>query len=181
MTDIELAAYLDRGLSAVDRERAEGHLAVCAECREQVLKSQEILEEVRRPRRLFIVSGLVAAAVAFFLIARPHAHPSLIGERALERGSISSQSLFSYGPTGEVRRASLRFVWGSAPAAASYRLTVTRTNGVGVWSLSSADTVASPPDSVSFAKGERYFWVADALLRDGSSRSTGLKEFSLVP
>jgi hypothetical protein len=33
------------------------------------------------------------------------------------------------------------------------------------------------PASVTLRAGDRYFWVADAILEDGSSRSTGLREF----
>jgi hypothetical protein len=58
-------------------------------------------------------------------------------------------------------------------------LTISRADAHPVWSLSSTDTVATLPDSVGLRPSERYFWVADALLSDGTTRSTGLREFGV--
>jgi hypothetical protein len=71
----------------------------------------------------------------------------------------------------------LRFVWASAPNAISYRLTLTDANGSTIWTNSGLDTVVALPDSVLLTVGARYFWVADALVSDGQSRSTELREF----
>ena len=65
--------------------------------------------------------------------------------------------------------------------AVTYRLTVTRGDGAAVWSYSGVDTVAALPDSIVLRPGQRYLWVADALLSDGTTRSTGLREFGRAP
>jgi hypothetical protein len=181
VTDLEMAAYLDRRLSTADRSRIEDHLARCAECRQHILGSQQVIERTRRPRRLVVGGTLAAAALAVFLIVRPKS------ERADEqspsgllRGTSDATTLVAYGPTGSVPLAGLRFVWGATPNVASYRLTVSRTDAAPVWSGSATDTTAILPRSVVLREGDRYYWIADALLTDGTTRSTGLREFSPV-
>jgi hypothetical protein len=75
---------------------------------------------------------------------------------------------------------SLRFVWGAVPGVATYRLTVSGADGAPVWSGSLPDTALALPDSVTLLVDQRYFWVVDALLDDGATRSTGLHEFRPV-
>jgi putative zinc finger protein len=180
MTDLDIAAYLDRGLSVAERTRVEDHLAQCPECRQQLAETHQILKRAARPRRLFAAAAILAAGVAFVLVVKPG---QLQQYRAttLERGGTSEPTLIAYGPTGEVNRAQLRFVWGAAPNAASYRLTVSGADGTPVWSTSTGDTVATAPGTVLFAAGNKYFWVADAIATDGTTRSTGLREFKPVP
>jgi hypothetical protein len=126
--------------------------------------------------------GVLAAAAAVVLIWIARVEPGKEQSARLLRGVVSDNiGLVAYGPTGDAKRESLRFVWGSAAGAASYRVSVTAANGAQVWSQSGVDTVASLPRSVTLLIGERYLWVADALMRDGSNRSTGLREFSLIP
>jgi hypothetical protein len=117
----------------------------------------------------------VAAIV--FLIARPD--PASIDQRSLMRNDGAAPSLVAHGPIGAAHRVGLRFVWSAAPGAESYRLTVGRSDAQTVWSESGTDTVATLPDSVVLRPSERYYWVADALLSDGTTRSTGLREFGV--
>jgi Putative zinc-finger len=180
LTDSEMARYLDRRLSLEERDRIEDHLASCAECREQTLGAQQLLGPARRPR--FIVAGgaLAAAAVVLILIAR--VEPAREQNAPQLRGvAIDNTVLTAYGPMGDAKRDNLRFVWGSAAGAVSYHLSVTGADGAQVWSHSGVDTVSSLPRSVGLRAGVQYLWVADAVLRDGSTRSTGLREFSPVP
>jgi len=170
MRDVEMAAYIDRRLSAADRERAEAHLAGCAECRQELRDVRSILRHAARPRRLLVGASLLAAAASLLLLVRPAVVDPL-------RGGGTPSALTAYGPTGDAALASLRFVWGAAPGAAAYRLTVSGADGVPVWSGSVPDTVMALPDSVSLRMDQPYFWIADALLGDGSTRSTGLHEF----
>jgi anti-sigma factor RsiW len=179
VTDGEIAGYLDRSLSGPQRERVEDHMAVCPDCRQHLVETKELLEQVRRPRKLLIGGALAAAAAVVFVIARPD--PAAIHQRDLTRGDGATVPLLAYGPMGPVNRNGLHFVWSTAPGAESYRLSVTRANGAAVWSSSGTDTVATLPDSVTLRSSERYFWVADALLGDGTTRSTKLREFGVVP
>jgi hypothetical protein len=177
MTETEIAAYLDRTLTGASRDRVEAHLASCPECRQDVVESQSVLRGMRRPRKFVIAATLAAAAVTAFLIARPSVAP--IDQGPLARSNDTAVPLPAYGPIGATARAGLRFVWGGARGVQSYRLTVSRGNGEAVWSSSGTDTLATLPDSVVLRPSERYFWVSDALLNDGTTRSTGLREFGL--
>lgn len=173
MKDVEMAAYVDRRLYGADRERVEAHLAGCAECRKELLDVRSILRHAARPRRLLVGAGLLAAAASLLLILRPAVVDPV-------RGGGTPSALTAYGPTGDAAVASLRFVWGAAPGAAAYRLTVSGGDGVPVWSGSVADTVMALPDSVTLRVDQGYAWIVDALMNDGSTRSTGLHEFRPV-
>jgi hypothetical protein len=181
VTDLEIAAYLDRGLSIVERDRMEDHLGECPECRRHVLDADELVRRVRRPRRLIIGGAVVAAAAALILVAMPSLRRSDGAlENPLYRDAAASSTLIAYGPAGESRVGSLRFIWSPARGAMSYRLTVSRADGATVWTQSGRDTVATLPASITLRVGDRYFWVSDALLADGGSRSTGLREFTPI-
>lgn len=181
MNDLQIAAYLDRGLSGAERDQTESHLAECAECRRHVLDADELIRRVRRPKRLAIGSALVAAAAAVIIVAVPSLRRSDAAQgNPLYRDATASPSLIAYGPTGESRMGSLRFVWSPARGAMSYRLTVSGADGATLWTQSGRDTVAALPASVTLRVGDRYFWVSDALLADGGSRSTGLREFTPI-
>jgi hypothetical protein len=177
--DLEIAAYLDRGLAPAQVDRIEDHLSRCAECRENVVKTQELVARSHRPR--FIYGGLiVAAAAAVALVAVPSVRdvmrPDVVRSSDVGAGS---NTIVAYGPIGEVR-GPLHFVWGAAAGALSYRLTVSRVDGPEVWSASVSDTTATLPSESQLQSGASYVWVVDAILRDGGTRSTGLHEFGLT-
>lgn len=178
LTDADIAAYLDRTLTGTERDRVEDHLAACPECRQHLLETKELLERVRRPRKMLIGGAVAAAAAVVFLVIRPDAGTT--DQRALMRDEGTTAYLVAYGPIGAAARNGLRFVWSEAPAAQSYRLTVGRMDAGPIWSSSGTDTVDVLPDSVILRANERYYWVVDALLGDGSTRSTGLREFGVT-
>jgi anti-sigma factor RsiW len=178
LSDVEIAAYLDRTLSATDRDRVEDHLAECPDCRRQMLETKELLEKMRRPKKVFVGGAAAAAVVLIFLIARP----DVLSLRQPTRASGSeSEQLAVYGPLGAAPRAGLRFVWAASPKAESYRLSASGVDGELLWSWSGTDTIATLPDSVRLIAGKRYVWVVDALLADGTTRSTGLRQIDVVP
>jgi anti-sigma factor RsiW len=177
VTDTEIAAYLDHTLDADQRDRVEDHLASCQDCRQHLLETKELLDRVRRPRKLLVGGALAAVAALVFLIVRPN---SATMDRAVMRSDGAAVPVVAYGPIGTAARAGLRFVWSAVPGAESYRLTVSGEDARTVWSSSGTDTLSALPDSVTLRPNERYHWVADALLSDGSTRSTGLREFDLA-
>ena len=182
MNEFEMAAYLDRRLQPSDRDRIERHLASCEDCRLELTQTYHILAGMRRRKWGFAGGILLATAATLLFVVRPvmvqvpeeHAAPPL-------RETAGIASLIGYGPSGEVATRSLRFVWGAAPNVTTYRLTVSGADGLPLWSASTLDTSVTLPDSVGLQVGRRYFWVADALLDDGATRSTGLREFQPVP
>ena len=178
MNEFEVAAYLDRRLPASDRDRLERHLADCEDCRQEVSEIHRILVRGRRRRRILVGGVLLATAAALLLVVRPAVLASRGAIGTLQvRDAGSSPTLIAYGPSGEAALRSLRFVWGAAPGVTTYRLTVSGDDGVPVWTASVSDTVMILPDSVRLQAGRRYLWIADALLQDGATRSTGLREF----
>jgi anti-sigma factor RsiW len=183
LSEAEAAAYLDRGLPLAERDRLEDHLASCPDCRAQLIEARRILAHVRRPTRSVLIGSIAAAAAAVLIfLPRPAAHPAeKLAPATVMRGSVEATRLVAYGPTGETHARALRFVWSAAPGAATYRLSVTRGDGATVWSQGSTDTSVALPDSIVLRPHQRYFWVADALLGDGGTRSTGLREFDPVP
>ena len=183
LTDDESAAYLDRGLSPSERDRIESHLALCPECRAQLVGARRVLTRVRRPKRSMVIASAVAAlAATLIVLIRPAVNPAeQVAPARVVRGSVNGTELLAYGPTGETFRHPLRFVWSAAPGVATYRLSLSRGNGAPIWTQGSIDTAVALPDSVILQPGQRYFWVVDALLSDGGTRSTGLREFSTVP
>lgn len=175
---LQIAAFLDRGLSPAEYDRIETHLAECGECLRHVVETDELLKRVRRPKRLSIAGAVILAAASVALVAVASLRTGgSAGEAPAYRDSPQTSSLLAYGPMGESPLKSVRFVWGSVSGAMSYRLTVTNADGETVWTHSGSDTVVTLPGLVRLRAGNRYVWVADAILSGGGSRSTGLREF----
>jgi anti-sigma factor RsiW len=175
MDELEVAAYLDRRMPDEERRRMDAHLAACSDCRAEVVDVELFRRRFRRPRRLAMAATLALATAAGIVLM---VMPRLGSEgKATLRDSGTDNRLVVYGPLGEISSDSIRFVWGAIPHATTYRLTVSTGGGRVVWSASVADTVATLPDSVVLRRGDQYGWVVDALLGDGTTRSTGLREF----
>ena len=180
LTDADVAAYLDRGLTDTRRDRLEAHLAECAECRREILETQQLVKRVRPFWRAPVWGGsLVAAAAVVLLVAKLGSGPGRLPETTPPvRADGGTSQLVVYGPTGEgISTRGLQFVWGAAAGAVTYRLTITGRDGAAVWSRSGVDTTVTLPDSIVLRPGQRYFWAVDALLGDGVTRSTRLREF----
>lgn len=178
VTNLEIAAYLDRALAQSDLDRVEAHLAACADCRENLLGARGIVRRVRRPRQIAITTAVAVTLAAVLLVPTWRGRAPETGQEQL-RGAKLSAALIAYGPLGSTASASPVFVWGRAAGAATYRLTVSRDGGESVWSESGTDTARVLPDSVRLRRGTSYRWVVDALLDDGTARSTGLREFQI--
>jgi hypothetical protein len=183
MTDLELAAYLDGSLGKADQSRVEDHLASCAECRNHVVSAKALLGRTQpRSRPVFgVAAALAAAAVVAFLLANPRSLQRQRPDTSLIRAESSHSGLTAYTPSGQIPRSNLSFVWGAAPAATAYRLTVTDDGGATIWSVSAVDTTATMPDAIRVVPGKQYYWVVDALAADGSTVSTGLRNFDIRP
>ena len=177
MTDAMIASYLDRRLSASERERFESHLAECGECREAVVDSEKLLKRVR-PRRG--MKTLIALSVAAIVLVGVRLEVIPRNRRIVPETRATTPvtgALGVYGPIGEVSGRGLRFVWSPIVGAVSYRLVVTDASSRPVWSTTSPDTVVALPAKVGLRAGERYFWIVDALASNGITHSTGVREF----
>jgi hypothetical protein len=176
MNAMEIAAYLDHRADAATTQRFEAHLAECDFCRQDLLEAGRVLRRARRPGRVLVLAALAAAAVLVVV-----AIPAVGRNDRLWRdgGGDAEHRLVAYGPLGEVRTDSFRFVWGAAPSVMTYRLTVTGADGTLIWSTNTPDTSAILEPGHPLVTGTTYYWAADALLRDGSALTTGIRAFHL--
>ncbi len=175
MNDLEVASYIDRGLSDADRSRVEDHMVECPECRDNLAEAQHLVAKLRRPRRIAALAGVFAVAAAALFVITPALTRARQPLDLVTRDATASSALAAYAPEGDARNQPLRFVWGSAPDAVSYHFTLSSADGTTVWSFSGPDTSAVLPATVTLNRAVNYVWYADAILNDGSTRSTGLK------
>lgn len=180
ISDAELAAYMDRNVASADRERIESHLADCDECRRHLIEARTVLGGIGRTRTVRIATILAAAAVVLIFV-RFEMWPTRESAMApLARGRTSSAEITAHGPSGDVSGKGLKFVWSPVSGTVSYRITVSRSDGTPLWSQSTMDTAVTLPLSVVLRHGQTHLWVTDALLLDGTTRSTGLREFRVT-
>lgn len=180
ISDVELAAYMDRNVAAADRERIESHLADCDECRRHLIEARKVLGGIDRTRSLRLVATLAAAAAVLVFVRSEVWTTRQSTTASLARGGTSAAQITAHGPSGDVSRKGLAFVWSPVSGAASYRITVSRADATPLWSKTTTDTVAILPPSVVLQNGQKHLWVTDALLLDGTTRSTGLREFRVT-
>jgi putative zinc finger protein len=182
----DAAAYLDGRLDAADRARAEAHLVECIECRRELVELRAVLANAdtsgaaapvhRRRRGLSVRIGMAAAAVLLIAFAATLRRRAPIVERA--PSDAGAARLATHAPNDRVSADRLVFVWAPAEPGSSYRLTVTDSAGVPVWSTSTTDTVLALPPATRLAPGRRYHWYVDALVGDGHTITSGVRSFS---
>lgn len=179
----EVAAYLDHVLPPGERDRIEAHLADCAECRQEVIEVSRLRRtRARRSRWMIVGPAVAAAAVAVLVIARPADTPApgpVLRDGGERPGLMVA--LVTPAETAAVEGRSLTFTWRSAGAGVSYRLTLTDERGDVVWSVSLSDTIGRPPGHVRLRPGHRYSWYVDALLPDGRSVTSDVRQFTARP
>lgn len=183
-----LAAYLDKALPAAERRVAEGHLAECATCRDELVVMSKLVADrapVRRWPRLAASVGAIAAAVIAFAVIGPWRTTSGPGTAP---GGIMRESTVVDGASRRVVSVvapaegdtvippALRFVWHSIAPNATYLLKMADETSVR-WRIDTADTTAALPDSVQLERGRSYTWWVDALTADGRTASTGVRQF----
>lgn len=177
----EVAAYLDRALAPAQLERVEAHLADCAECRREVIDVSRVRNTARRSRWVVFGPAAAAAAILILMLTRPAAAPRGDGPvlRDGRDGSRSSVTLVAPAEDGLVSAQAVMFIWRSAGARVSYRLTLTNVQGDVVWSVSASDTTTQLPASVRLGAGSPYHWYVDGLLPDGHSITSTVQQFTV--
>jgi hypothetical protein len=178
----ELAAYLDGKLRPEERQIAERHLLVCAECRQDLAEAAELGAGPRRSAWVKLgVPFAVAAVLTLAVIGRGDRVPAPEAGPPVLRGpqAEGTRALASVGPANRagVTLDSLVFRWRSAGGQAHYVLTVTDQAGDVTWTTSTSDTSVALPPGVGLRSGERYYWYVDALLEGATSFTTGVREF----
>ena len=174
-----LAGYLDDDLPGEEQSQVELHLASCAECRGELAEVRR-LQLGRRRQWVMVLVPAAAAAAVLLAIALPRQAETPSDIRA---GPTAEPPLaiVSPVPSDEIAPGPITFTWRSAGPGASYTFTLQEADGRVVWTSTVADTVAVLPDSVAFSPGLTWFWLVDALLPDGRSRSSGVQRLRTGP
>jgi len=171
----EVAAYVDGTLEQAARARVDAHLADCDDCRAEVVAVRRMVGGTPRWRRWPILAALAAAAVVVIMIwPRALDQPGLEGP-VVRDGEPAAAAVVLVAPDS-VATLPLAFAWHAVPDATTYRLSLTNATGELIWSGSTPDTAITVPDSVSLATSGPYYYYVDALLADGTSGTSGVRE-----
>jgi len=191
----DLAGFLDRDLSPVQRQQVEAHLDGCPQCRYELAEVARAAESARggsgiarrAPARRWlplVLTGALAASLAGValirrssiskdqLITQPVRAPS-VGEGRARIGIVSP------GENATTPAHGIGFTW-RALASDFYRITVLTESGEPVWTLETPDTSVTLPTKISLLPGRAYFWHVDAITA-GISASTGSHRFRVSP
>jgi hypothetical protein len=182
----DLAGMVDGRLPSARRATVEAHLAVCADCRAELVSASAIVESVPLPRARrtkWVGPGILAAAAAVVAIlivprATHHDAPRTVDDLAHRGSSTTGIALVEPASRVGVPRDSIRFTW-RAELGASYRLVVTDSVGVLLFNPTTTDTSVIPPANLRLVPGARYLWYVEALRPDGSSSGTLPSSFSV--
>lgn len=184
LTAEDVAAFLDRRVTAMERAGIEEHLADCRDCRVEVTAVRRMVRATsfRRPTILLPASLIAAAAIAFVALNIQQGAPGPAAERiraataSLPDDSLSRLDALAPadGDTIPLERPALR--WSSVAGEPTYRLTLTDTSGHTVWTGTMADTSVTLAAGVLQARAT-YFWYVDVLRADGRAASTGVRSF----
>ncbi|MFC1639666.1 anti-sigma factor family protein [Gemmatimonadota bacterium] len=186
LTDEEVAGYLDRSLRAPERDKVEGHLAACAECRAEMRAAAQVVRfQTRRKMWYGGAWVLAAAAVTTLFIASPFTARAPEGPTLRAPGTpldVGDRLVSVIAPENgvSIQRDQLTFVWRPVEADARYRFTLTNVVGEVFWTADTSDTVLSIPTEVELESGQSYVWYVDVLLLDGRSITTGTRRFELI-
>jgi hypothetical protein len=187
LADEEVAGYVDGRLTESDREQIEEHLAICAECRNEVRVAAQLVRFSNRRKLWYRGSwALAAAAILTLLIADPLdlREPGAPAYRGPDEPvDVDDRVVTVVVPEdgASLEKNRLLFVWHRVEEGARFRFTLTDLLGEVVWSAETTDTLLSLPDDLTLEPGMRYVWYVDVLLLDGRSITTGTRRFELVP
>ena len=168
-----LAGYLDGALSAPQADEVERHLEQCRSCRDELAELSATLSDTRTgARRRWVAPGVAAtvAAAAVAWIALGTGTPGAEAPGPTFRDAVTSEAPLASHTEGGSDELILH--WESAAPGATYRVSVTDSVGRPVWSADLTDTTAVVPVSDP-GVASAAFWLVDALLPDGSTRTTG--------
>jgi anti-sigma factor RsiW len=172
-----VAGYVGGTLSLVQRRELERHLANCEACTEEIAAIAR-LRAARGGARRWLPVGVAAAAVlAGIVLLRPgRPAPDVVRDAGDERPIAVVVPL-----DGDTVAGTPTFVWRPVAGARTYRLTLTSEAGDSVWAATTTDTAVRTPADVALERTARYYWYVDALLPDGRSLSTGIREINTGP
>jgi len=163
---VDLAAYLDRALSAEHRATVEDHLALCDECRRELRDINSILRNTRPKRRRLARMGPAAAAAAaiILMIAVPRGPSPSDVEPAHRDAPVSVDQRPSIGVATVIpdQPGAYLLSWSRIDRADRYRVSIFDATGTVAWRTETRDTSAILPPSAGLTSESRYLWRVDA-------------------
>lgn len=177
----DVTAFVTAGPRGARGGDIVAHLARCEDCRYEVREVSRLVRPHPARHARFVAlaaaaAGVVLAAWLGLRSAKPEVDQERTSTRTTTPGVVSL-----VGPLGPVTRgASPDFTWHAARGAVEYRLTLLDAGGVVIWSTMTVDTVATLPVETSLVSGPAYYWFVDVLLADGSSATSGAREFRVT-
>lgn len=190
LRESELAAFLDGGLTAVERERVEAHIDICDACRAELVDIGRAIEPraaaVRgattrattpSSRRWWIPAAAAAGIAAILLVPRLATRQGAtdVQTRAARVADSEGQPRINLvSPADDLTTPAGRivFTW-HAIAADAYRISVLTESGDPIWSKETTDTSIVLPPAVGLQSGAAYFWHVDAIA-NGIVATTGV-------
>lgn len=182
LTDVQLTQYLDGVATPEARARIDAHLAECAECRDEIVQTTEILASLRRaawrPRGAALWLPTLAAAALVFILVRPA--PREEPPNAHREPPVTATILPRIvAPNGAVDSVPM-LVWRSVPNADSYLARVFLADGSVLWEQTVTDTTALPR-GVHFAPGVTYHLRVEARTGFNRTAPSELVGFTVTP
>lgn len=182
LTAEDVAAFLDRHMTASERAGVEAHLADCRFCRDEMMSVRRLMRTGPTVRRILIPIGLAAAAAIAFVALTLGRGADLPDDRVRSEatsveaaGSIATR-LPADGDTISLAKPAL--VWSPIAGEPTYRFTLTDASGQPLWTSTTTDTSVTLPSQVILKPRQTYFWYVDALRANGRAASTGVRRFT---
>lgn len=176
LSERELAAFLDGGLTPPERHRVVAHIDLCVACRGELVDVGRAIKPrgvrtrgatVSLWRRSWIPAAAAAGIAAILLATRLTTHPPPMdgrtrapriaeseGERLIDPISPANDST--------VPAARIVFMWHAVPVDV-YRFSLLSKSGDPIWEKETTDTSTTLPATVSLTSGRAYFWRVDAV------------------
>ncbi len=177
----EVARFVEKLATPEERSEVERHLNQCDTCRTEIVQVARFARSRATRRRVAVAVPITAAAaVLLWIVSGP---PTSEGDpNAFRAGSDGLQRIEAVMPVRDrvIRSDTVSFVWRSAGPGAQYSITITDTRGDPVRQTLVSDSTFSIPTDALRSGGEVFFWRVDAALPDGSTASTGAKQFSIA-
>ena len=164
LTPAEVTEYVD-GVATPDASaRIQSHLAECAECRDEVVETGEIVAATRRPTwiRASRWAPVAAAAALVFMLVRPTTTPTPAPDTHREAPINATIVPTIVAPVGDVDSLAV-LVWRAVPTADGYDARIFDGKGSVVWEQSTQDTTARPRE-LQLAPGATYYAEIRALV-----------------
>ena len=175
----QVAAFVDHRLHGAERAAAESHLAECADCRSEMVEIERLVGGVRRRRvRSMAIGGLAVAACLMLIVTTVRHRGTGPGDGSL-RGS-GSNTVIPVGPRGVVPLAGLALTWHATGSGSTYKVTISNAAGTTLWTTDTGDTTVVVQEEINLSPEGEYHWTVDALLPQGTSRTTGPQPFRVA-